>query len=256
MQRLLNMKVSTIFPPVNTLTDRGWHYETKSRICYGVMFCVSGRIVFYHDGKEIVSEPNTVVLLPKGAAYSLQSTVGGEFPTINFDCDTITPIPEFVTLDIDNQERYLKYFYRMQELSLFENTQLKMMETLYKVLNMLVMESNQKKYSLAPVITYIENNYSDCELTNSLLAKELNLSEVYVRRLFKSQFGTTPKQYILDIRLQKAIQLLTGTEQTVTEIASECGFASLYHFSRLFKDKLGETPLEYRLRHKDDIFIM
>ena len=82
-------------------------------------------------------------------------------------------------------------------------------------------------------------------LSKAALAKKAGISEVYLRKLFLTYYKITPKQYILDIRLSKAKQLLVDTAFTVTDIARECGFASLYHFCRCFKKKTGTTPTEY-----------
>ena len=66
-----------------------------------------------------------------------------------------------------------------------------------------------------------------------------------MRKLFLSYYHITPKQYVLDIRIRKAKQLLCDTPFSVTAIAEECGFSSVYHFCRVFKEKTGFTPTEY-----------
>ena len=71
-----------------------------------------------------------------------------------------------------------------------------------------------------------------------------------MRKLFIHHLNTTPKQYILEQRLQKAKGLLTDTSLTVTAISENCGFSSIYHFSREFKKKNGITPSQYAESHK------
>ncbi len=252
MQRLSNMKITGVRAVSTTITKNSWHYSTDNRPSYGILFCTSGKLTFHYNDKEIVSKPGTVVIIPLGAAYYLDTTAG-DFPMLNFDCETLAPITDFVTLELENQEVYLKYWSRMRELSLFENNDLKIMYNMYKLMDLLVTEYNQKNYSLMPAIAYIESHYSDPELTNMSLAHRLNFSEVYMRRLFKHQFGITPKQYILDVRLQHSTQMLQETRKTVSDIAIACGFSSLSHFSRAFKDKIGETPIEYRLKRRGEM---
>ncbi len=253
MQRLANMKITRVRAVITTITDKPIHYSTEGRVSYGILFSNAGKMIFNHNGKEIVSKPGTVTIIPQGAAYFWDGFVGSDFPMLNFNCETTTPITEFLTFDLENQEVYMKYFYRIKELSLFGNSDLKIMYNMYKLMDLLVTEYNQKNYSLMPAITYIENHYPDPELTNMTLAQRLNFSEVYMRRLFKHQFGITPKQYILDIRLQQSTQLLCETKKTVSDIAIACGFSSLSHFSRAFKDRMGETPIEYRLKHRGEM---
>ena len=66
-----------------------------------------------------------------------------------------------------------------------------------------------------------------------------------MRKLFLSRYSTTPKQYILKQRLNMAQQLLLDTALSVTQIAERCGFTSVYHFCRAFKDKTGISPSQY-----------
>jgi AraC-like DNA-binding protein len=80
------------------------------------------------------------------------------------------------------------------------------------------------------------------------LAKRLGLSYSRFRSMFKAHTGAAPHQYQLDIRTNKARDLLTGTNLTITEIADRLGFSSVYYFSRLFKKREGVSPRQYRER--------
>ena len=64
--------------------------------------------------------------------------------------------------------------------------------------------------------------------------------------MFKNRYGSTPGQYLSEIRLSKAKQLLASGGPTVTEIAEKSGYASVYHFCRAFKANTGQTPTEYK----------
>ena len=96
-----------------------------------------------------------------------------------------------------------------------------------------------------PAIKYIAKNYSNDALTNEILAEICNISEVYLRKLFLKHLNLTPKQYISEIRLSKAKQLLSDGILKINAISEQCGFSSSYNFSRFFKDKTGITPTEY-----------
>lgn len=256
MKRLLNMQVQSIDAVTTIFSEKGRYFQNNERENYGISFCKSGKIIYRHNGTETVSEPGTAVILPKGACYSLVGAKSGDFPIINFQCTMQTPICEFISVKIHNPERFFKSFEKIKLLHLTERNHLKTMAEFYKLLDMLVAQLNETSFSLSPLIAYIEENYSNSSLSNEMLSESLNISEVYMRRLFKNQFGTTPKQYILDIRLQKATQLLTQTNLSVTEIAESCGFSNLYHFSRAFKNRMGDTPLKYRVTTKNDISLL
>ena len=64
--------------------------------------------------------------------------------------------------------------------------------------------------------------------------------------MFTQNFGVSPKQYLIDMRIKLAKQLLLEDEKLISDIAESCGFGSVYHFSRTFKQATGMSPTEYR----------
>ena len=87
---------------------------------------------------------------------------------------------------------------------------------------------------------------NDSNLNLYKLAESLTVSYSKFRKDFKYVTGLSPRQYHLNIRLKKAIELLQSTNLTITEIAEQTGFESVFYFSRLFKKKVGSTPTAYR----------
>jgi len=78
------------------------------------------------------------------------------------------------------------------------------------------------------------------------LADELNVGYSYFRQMFKKYTGISPTQYHLLLRIQKAKEMLVSTGKSFKEIAIELGFESYFYFSRIFKDKTGQSPMEFR----------
>lgn len=78
------------------------------------------------------------------------------------------------------------------------------------------------------------------------LARELGVSYTTFRRSFRQQTGAAPAQFQSAIRLNRARDLLASTELTVSEIASQTGFETVFYFSRAFKKKTGLTPKAFR----------
>lgn len=83
------------------------------------------------------------------------------------------------------------------------------------------------------------------------LARRVGLSYSRFRFVFKESTGTSPLQYHLDIRLNKARELLLQSDLSITEIADRIGFSDVFYFSRLFKKKKGCSPNSYRKRAGD-----
>ena len=113
-----------------------------------------------------------------------------------------------------------------------------------------VAEDAKEYHPLRKVLSYIEENLSDPGLSNTKLAERMNISEVYLRKLFRQRQNCTPRQYVLNRRIQKAKEMLVETPDTVTAVAEACGFGSLYHFCRAFKEKTGMSPTEYATRNR------
>lgn len=99
-------------------------------------------------------------------------------------------------------------------------------------------------------LKYIESNYSE-QISINKIAKWLNLDRSYMYRLFKSITGISPQEYLLDFRIRKACDLLKNTDLTITNISRSVGYEDSLYFSRLFKNKKGKTPSEYRIYHKN-----
>ena len=93
---------------------------------------------------------------------------------------------------------------------------------------------------------YIHEHF-DKELSLSFLAEKANLSPNYFLRLFKKEIGVTPKEYILQVRLEQAKSLLSGTSLKISAVATACGFHDASYFSLFFKKRFGMTPLEHRM---------
>ncbi len=82
--------------------------------------------------------------------------------------------------------------------------------------------------------------------SNEELAQTLNYHSYYLNKIFKEQTGISIHQYLIKKRLEKAVQLLCNTNNSIAEIAKACGFDNQRHFSSLFSKKLGCTPSQIR----------
>jgi AraC family transcriptional regulator len=78
------------------------------------------------------------------------------------------------------------------------------------------------------------------------IARVSGMHRVHVSREFRKHFGTTIGEFLRALRIQHARQLLTGTSQTLTDIALDCGFADQSHFSATFRKLTGLTPAVFR----------
>lgn len=245
MKQIEKMIVTEISEIITVSSEKGRYFEMKNRGSYGISFCTQGRITYKHKGRTYISDENCAVLIPKGQSYILYGNESGFFPLINFQCKTDL-IDSFVVIPLRNTESYIKDYERIKNLSIFEKSSAKIMSIFYDILSRLSSEQIGEKTILTPAIEYLEKNYTNPKLNNSILAEICHISEVYFRRIFAQQMGVTPKQYILDIRIRCAKQLLSSFDVTVSQVSEQCGFSSVYHFCRAFRLITGFTPTEYR----------
>lgn len=107
-------------------------------------------------------------------------------------------------------------------------------------------ESASKKYVVEQIISYFEDHYSE-KISLDQIAENMYLSPFYISKIFKSETGDTPIRRLIDIRLEKAMELLEdGWQGSIQEVAAKVGYDDAYHFSKLFKKRYGISPSQAR----------
>lgn len=105
------------------------------------------------------------------------------------------------------------------------------------------------RQSIQRLIRQMESEYYD-PLDLSALARKVHLNPSYLVRAFKSEAGVTPIHYLNKLRLNAAVSYLANTEMGIQQIAEATGFNSIHYFSRLFKQKYGSSPQQWREQQK------
>ncbi len=101
---------------------------------------------------------------------------------------------------------------------------------------------------ISKAITYIEKNYTK-PIYNEDLANMASLSTRQFLRIFKECYQSSPVNYIIQLRLKHACNLLKTIDLSLKDIAYDCGFSDANYFSRLFSTHIGESPSEYRKKY-------
>ena len=100
--------------------------------------------------------------------------------------------------------------------------------------------------TIEKTMTYIWNNYKNCQLTNKDIAKSIEISPNYITSLFSQYIGVPIHKYINGLRISQACNLIIEGNLNFTEIAEEVGFYSLQNFSKVFKREMGISASEYK----------
>ena len=269
---------------VNILEVKRFVFQTKAtdkRIVsdYELDYCLSGSRECLIDDESFKITEGTMVFRKPGQAVSSTGDYDMYCLTLNFDMDSyISPMhyqrtgihhfqKEFHHPLIDNIPTHFNPHHHHDYLRIFEklilasyklkenpDVQNMLINELFYLTNADIYQKRVSKYShinseIETCCQYINANFHK-SLTLPDLAQMMHLSPNYFLKLFKSQMGITPKEYILQIRLDCARSLLSGTDMKISAIASECGFNDTSYFSMFFKKRFGITPAEYRQSQK------
>ncbi|NOU91761.1 response regulator [Paenibacillus sp. LMG 31456] len=110
----------------------------------------------------------------------------------------------------------------------------------------------QEKYSenaVSKAVRYMEDHYSE-SLPLQQVASQIHLNAAYFSHLFKKETGRSFVDYLVELRMEKAKQLLANTDMKITEVSGRIGYDLPNYFAKLFKQSTGLTPKDYRKLHQ------
>ncbi len=144
----------------------------------------------------------------------------------------------------DMKERALKKSASQSSLDLIQKT---VKHCFYEIID-LVKESHEDNHSklVYNMIKRVQQQYSDTELSLSNLAEEFHLNTAYLGRIFKKETNNTFTNYLNEVRIEKAKELLIQTSYKGSELFKEVGFANYNYFYTVFKKRTGKSPMDYR----------
>ncbi len=106
--------------------------------------------------------------------------------------------------------------------------------------------THKEQKLLTNALLFIKQHYTE-NLSVQSIARNIPVSSTYLNRLFQKAMNISPMQYVIWLRLKKAVAIFTTTPGiSVKEVAQSCGYPDPYHFSKLFKKHVGVTPTQYK----------
>ena len=213
------------------------------------------------DGTVFTANSGDIVYTPKGSCYSMEVTdrqhsnsgsFGIHFFLYDENMQEFNASKDAFLIKVSNPEFYYELFSRMSKISDAGAKSTSRLKCLfYDVISSLceAMEYKNKTNNefriIEKGITYLETDY---KLDKSVadIAALCKISENYFRRLFKEYSGISPKEYILNAKIKKAKMRLYDDNIPISEIAEICGFPDTAYFCRVFKKRMGLSPLAYR----------
>ncbi len=175
------------------------------------------------------------------AAETLKASVGHRKSTVLQNLYTIT-----VLLAQNNRQLTPAHLSRCHDY-LSQATSLRSMMSIMdkQILSIAAPPTNAYTHLLASAIEHMARNLAG-DLTLNAMASHVNISPGYFSTLLKQETGMRFSEFLSDLRLKKAQELLKDTTLSINEIAGCCGFEDIAYFSRCFKNRLGISPSQWR----------
>lgn len=104
---------------------------------------------------------------------------------------------------------------------------------------------------IARGVAYMKEHLSDPDLTVRACAAASFVSEAYFRRLFRAAYGMAPQAYLINLRIARAVGLMSGGYYTIKEVAALSGYRDYKYFSTEFKRLKGVSPSEYLYNYRE-----
>ena len=276
--------IPVIVRTVERFHDTSWTMEPNRHDFFEMVYIKKGDVNFEISDKPVDIGPNEMIIIkPKQFhKFIVKSSTGCEFIVFNFKFenkinDNISGVSlddflnfvrnketgPFITLKVSAKndivillDRILKEKQNDEIGTEFLNYLL-VLELFVLISRAMKMEwensikgkSNKLKEVIQAAINYIDTNY-ERDISLKDISKYVFLSPSYFAKAFKDVTGKSPINFLIQVRLNRAKELLSETQQKVYEIAIGVGFSNQQRFNEIFKKYTGITPLQYRKQEK------
>jgi len=249
------------YPPYITFarmlkTPKNWTMVPQSVKQYHLMYGVAGFVENKVDGNDYTMRKGDVYLIPPNAILSQHHCPTDPFTgmIVNFHfgqsaspLETILGRGPYLGNDEDGSlhGKFLTLIHAIQKHNLSSNmlAQGLLLQIIYQFahnrpeLEATALSTSKVNVKMVQICNYMKENYRQAIRLDTLSALT-GLSRNYIIRQFRKCYGSTPADYLAMIRIEKAKQLATQTDLSITEIANLVGYADLHSFSRMFKKRM------------------
>lgn len=217
---------------------------------HNIMFITDGACDFYLDGEKYRLSAGDVIYYPSGADREANNQIPGThlyaFDFYVYGCDRL-PLPTVTRLS--DFERFMpnirSLFFTWYEKS--EGYKLACSGIFMMILADLIYPTPRKKTNphVNAMKEYIAEHLGGA-VTVDMIARRVNLSPAYCGELFMKCEGVSIHEFINNLRINRAKDLLSEDELTVSEVAAAAGYLDVFYFSRKFRALTGMSPSQYR----------
>lgn len=252
----------------NTKQHSVSHFHNVYEIC----LFTAGTRTYIVDGNCVTVRPGSVILVPPYVHHSTRGSVGASRTVVYFSREFLAryftaPTAErlltcFARHSVDLSDAGLRFLIGNFELlsrSYTAGDEAAAAVHLGEILTLLdiprplpAAEEAEDRHSdlLASAVSYIAENLATLTGVREV-AEAVYISPSYLALIFKQKMGQSVMQYVLSLRVGRAVRELVSSDKSVSQIAGECGFASATHFTNTFRHHIGMSPSAYRTAYKE-----
>ncbi len=256
--------------------SQDWENEPHEHNFFQMILTVGGSAAADMDGEGWNLEPGRLALIPPHCLHGIHRGHAFHVYDAKFEVHDPTLLQALQKLppvtEVEDFQRMKLYFqWIMREGETLQPFYMQMISSYFwMILTQLLrpgqdmsetamtarFESPQmyKGMDVRQIERFIRENYVR-QITLDDLTSVASCNKTTLIQAFKEIYGTTPFDYIIQIRLQKAKELLVNTDTSISEISNLIGFRSVHYFSRFFKEKEHYSPLEFRRKYAGNRFL-
>jgi AraC-like DNA-binding protein len=261
-----------------------WSMEPNKHDNYELVYMKTGNTIFEIAGQPVEMGPNDIIIIKPGQPHKfmVKSKIVSEFLVFNFKFEnkkthgfSEVPVEDFlnfvsgkesghyISLKVSQKNEIIYVMNRIlkeregTEIGSEFLSQLLVMELFVLISRALKMEWESSIKSKSPKlkelieisVKFIRNNF-ERDISLGDIARYVFLSPSYYTRAFKEEMKTSPINFLLKVRVDRACELLSESELKIGDIALSVGFSNQQRFNEIFKKYTGLTPLQYRKQNR------
>ena len=231
-------------------------YGPEIRNYYLFLLVNKGEASFFHKNGTIKLEEHDMLVMCPGEKIHYVAHTPWSIQWVGLYGQTVERYMRLLSINGDEPILHIERYYEMEQVfeELYrlsgqrtEYFRCKQIEGIYKFFSLLLESSSQRtRYDIAHSARKILDYNFDHALTIQQIANTLCVDGAYLTRKFIQKYNISPKEYLMEKRIERAKKLLAETDVSVKEISVSVGYVDQLYFSRLFKKKEGISPQAYR----------
>ena len=208
-------------------------------------YVVSGSGIFRREGAEYRVDPGDFFVIPPFLETYYEADAAQPWRYIWVGFTSNIQLPKAFEKPVIRCAGAGKIFEDMRRCANMQNGKTAFLASrIWELLALILDEGKKENSYIEKALHFIQAEYMT-DISVAQLAERLNLDRCYFSTLFTRQVGTSPSQYLVNLRLEKASELMLLHNQSPSVAAASVGYTDIYNFSKMFKKKYCCSPRQY-----------